>query len=183
MALTYDLCAHATRGLVLSIAGLAWHGLGIDAGCSREKVARVLNYLRIREPMTRSELLRGAHLEKRERDLLVECLTAESTSGTAEPLGEGGGQETVGGLTVGVRFVGRNVFVSGPASHPVGRISHRQSEAKSPAGERFAVNTRPELAFFHCGTRRRHPDEFKIDADSTDTGCTAPTGSLRGLTS
>jgi hypothetical protein len=76
-ALTYDLCAHALRGLVLSIAGLAWHGLGIDAGCPQQKVVRVLEYLRTREPMTKSELLRGAHLEKKERDLLMECLTAE----------------------------------------------------------------------------------------------------------
>jgi hypothetical protein len=77
MALTYDLCAHATRGLVLSLAGLAWHGLGIDAGCSREKVLKALDCLRTGEPMTRSELRGGARLEKRERDLLVECFAAE----------------------------------------------------------------------------------------------------------
>ncbi len=76
-ALTYDLCAHATRGLVLSVAGLAWHGLGIDAGCPQQEIARVLEYLRTREPMTLSELLRGAHLDKKERDRMVECLAAE----------------------------------------------------------------------------------------------------------
>jgi len=78
MALTFDLCAHTTRGLVLSVAGLAWHGLGIDAGCPQEKIVRVLKYLRTREPMTRSEMLSGAHLEKAERDRLVECLSAEN---------------------------------------------------------------------------------------------------------
>ncbi len=77
MALTYDLCSHTTRGLVLSVAGLAWHGLGINAGCSREKVVKALGYLRNGAPMTRSELRGGARLEKIERDLLVECLAAE----------------------------------------------------------------------------------------------------------
>ena len=77
LALTYDLCGHTLRGLVLSVAGLAWHGLGIDAGCSQQKVVRVLEYLRTREPMTKSELLRGAHLGKEERDGLLACLTAE----------------------------------------------------------------------------------------------------------
>jgi|GEM_PF-1773786 len=78
LALTYDLCAHATRGLVLSIAGLAWHGLGIDTGCPQQEAVRVLEYLRTRNPMTLSELLRGAHLEKAKRDLLVERLLAEN---------------------------------------------------------------------------------------------------------
>ena len=77
MALTYDLCAHATRGLVLSVAGLAWHGLGIDAAFPQQEIARVLNYLRTRKPMTLSKLLSGAHLEKVDRNLLVECLSAE----------------------------------------------------------------------------------------------------------
>ena len=77
MAVTDDLCGHALRGLVLSIAGLAWHGLGIDAGCPHPTTVRVLEYLRLREPMTMSELARGAHLAKKERDLLVERLRAE----------------------------------------------------------------------------------------------------------
>lgn len=37
----------------------------------------MFEYLRTRELMTKSDLLRGAHLEKGERDLLVECLMAE----------------------------------------------------------------------------------------------------------
>jgi hypothetical protein len=77
MALTFDMCAHATRGLVLSVAGLAWHGLGIDAGCPPEKVAPVLEYLRTREVITRSELLSGTRLDKNERNRMVECLAAE----------------------------------------------------------------------------------------------------------
>ena len=77
MAMARDLCEHAMRGLVWSVAGLAWHGLGIDAGCTRQEVIRVLNYMRAREPMTKSELRRGTHLEKEERDQLLECLAAE----------------------------------------------------------------------------------------------------------
>lgn len=77
-ALTYDLCGHALRGLVLSVAGLAWHGLGIDPGCPHQTTVRVLEYLRSREPMTKSELRRGAHLGKEERDLLIEHLAAEN---------------------------------------------------------------------------------------------------------
>ena len=77
MALTYDLCGHALRGLVLSVAGLAWHGLGFDAGCPHKEVVRILEYLRAREPMTKSELLRGAHLTKEVRDSLLESLEAE----------------------------------------------------------------------------------------------------------
>lgn len=72
-----DLCGHALRGLVLSVAGLAWHGLGFDAGCPHAEVVRVLEYLRTREPMTKSELMRGAHLKKEKRDALLERLEAE----------------------------------------------------------------------------------------------------------
>lgn len=61
----------------MSVAGLAWHGLGIDTGCPKQTTVRVLEYLRLREPMTMSELARGAHLAKKERDLLVERLRAE----------------------------------------------------------------------------------------------------------
>ena len=50
IAMTKDLCGHALRGLVISVAGLAWHGLGFDAGCSRATVVRVLEYLRARKP-------------------------------------------------------------------------------------------------------------------------------------
>jgi hypothetical protein len=77
-AVTLDLCEHGMRGLILSTAGLTWHGLGFDAGCPHEKIVRVLEYLRSREPMTKSQLLRGAHLEKEERDRIVECFTAEN---------------------------------------------------------------------------------------------------------
>lgn len=45
-ALALDLCAHALRGLTLSMAGLAWHGLGLDHGCPQEEVVRVLANLR-----------------------------------------------------------------------------------------------------------------------------------------
>jgi len=78
VALTHDLCAHAMRGLVWSVVGLAWHGFGIDAGCSRQRIVRVLEYLRERDPMTKSELRRGAHLGKEERDQILKCLVAEN---------------------------------------------------------------------------------------------------------
>lgn len=76
-AVTNDLCGHSLRGLVLGVAGLAWHGLGFDTGCPHRTVIRVLEYLRAREPMTKSELLRGAHLGKRERDQLLDRFVVE----------------------------------------------------------------------------------------------------------
>lgn len=77
MAMTNDLCSHAMRGLVWSVAGLAWHGLGFDTGCSQKEMARLLKYLRERDPMTKSELRRGIHIGKDERDQLLEFLAAE----------------------------------------------------------------------------------------------------------
>jgi hypothetical protein len=77
-ALWLELCMHTLRGVVLSIAGLAWHGLGFDAGCARPEALRVLEYLRDKGPMTKGELLRRAHLKKEQRDILLEQFAAES---------------------------------------------------------------------------------------------------------
>ncbi|MBS0002845.1 MAG: hypothetical protein KFF45_07190, partial [Thioalkalivibrio sp.] len=77
-AMTRDLCGHSLRGLVIGVAGLAWHGLGFEAGCPHATVVRVLEYLRARKPMTKSDLLRGTHIEMRERDRLLEQLEAEN---------------------------------------------------------------------------------------------------------
>ena len=78
-ALWLELCMHTLRGLVLSIAGLAWHGLGFDTGCSRSKTLKVLERLRDNESMTMSELLRGkACLKKNERDFLIDRFTEEN---------------------------------------------------------------------------------------------------------
>jgi hypothetical protein len=72
-ALALDLSAHTLRCLTLSMAGLAWHGLGFDAGRPWEEVARVLHYMRQQPPMTAAEFRRKAHLKNREtRDVLVE---------------------------------------------------------------------------------------------------------------
>lgn len=77
-ALTKDLCGHSLRGLVLSVAGLAWHGLGINLCCSHKEFLRVLDYLRRHGPMTMSDLLRRGHIKnKKTRDMLVERFEAE----------------------------------------------------------------------------------------------------------
>lgn len=77
-ALAKDLCGHSLRGLVLGVAGLSWHGLGIDTVFGREEFLRVLDYLRRHGPMTKSDLLRRGHVNDRKtRDKLVECFEAE----------------------------------------------------------------------------------------------------------
>lgn len=78
MALAKDLCGHCLRGVVLSVAGLAWHGLGIDTCGPHQEFLRVLDYLRSHGPMTGSELLRRGHIaDKETRDRLVECFEVE----------------------------------------------------------------------------------------------------------
>jgi hypothetical protein len=78
MALTNDLCGHSLRGLVLSVAGLAWSGLGIDLGCTRDELLRVLNYLRRKGPMSLSDMLYRAHIQDaKTRDMLVELFETE----------------------------------------------------------------------------------------------------------
>ena len=68
-----DLCGHSLRGLVLSVAGLAWHGLGFDTGCPHREFMRVLDYLRLRGPMSKSDLHHRGHIENsKTRDKLVE---------------------------------------------------------------------------------------------------------------
>lgn len=76
-ALAHDLCAHALRGLTIGVAGLAWHGLGFDAGCPPNEVSRVLGYLRRNGPMSAADLLRRAHLKRHLRNRLVGAFVAE----------------------------------------------------------------------------------------------------------
>jgi len=76
-SLAFDLFTHATRGLAISVAGLAWHCLGFDPGCPLPEARRVLEYLRTHGPMTSSDLLRKAHLKKAERDDLVKRLAEQ----------------------------------------------------------------------------------------------------------
>jgi hypothetical protein len=77
-ALWLEMCMHTLRGLVMSIGGLAWHGLGFQTGSSRKDTLKVLRYLRDKGPMTKADLLRAAHLNKEQRDKLVNCLAAEN---------------------------------------------------------------------------------------------------------
>jgi hypothetical protein len=76
-ALFLDLYEHTLRGLVIGIAGLAWHGLGFDTGLPRPKAMKVLKYLRDKGPVTKIELMRGVHLTKAERDTLLQRFFAE----------------------------------------------------------------------------------------------------------
>jgi hypothetical protein len=47
------------RGIVLSIASLAYHCLGFDPGCPRNKVLALMRLLRDKGPLTRRDLQRG----------------------------------------------------------------------------------------------------------------------------
>jgi hypothetical protein len=76
-ALAHDLNEYTLRGVTLSLATLSWHGLGFDPGCSQETLNRALKYLQAREPMSKSELLKGAHLKKEERDKILRVLEKE----------------------------------------------------------------------------------------------------------
>lgn len=76
-SLAFDLYAYTLRGLTISMAGLAWHCLGFDPGCTRQEASRVLGYLRVNGPMSSSDLLRKAHLTKELRDVLVKRLAEQ----------------------------------------------------------------------------------------------------------
>lgn len=76
--LMWDLHARTLRGITLGVAALAWHCLGCDAGCPREKAVKVLRGLRSIGPMSRNDIRRNYHLEsKSQRDILLERLAAE----------------------------------------------------------------------------------------------------------
>ena len=77
-SLALDLSAHTLRCLTISTAGLAWHGLGFDAGCHGEEATRVLQYMRQKPPMTPAELRRSAHIQNKDvRDALIERFLEE----------------------------------------------------------------------------------------------------------
>lgn len=76
-ALFFDLLYRSFRGVALGVAALAWHGFGFDPGCPRDKATKVLNDLRAKGSMSRSDILRYGHLQKEQRDLLLERLAAE----------------------------------------------------------------------------------------------------------
>lgn len=78
-AMAKDLCGHSLRGLVISVGGMAWHGLGIDTGCPHQEFMRVLDFLRVRGAMSKSDLHHRGHIESAKiRDMLVERFEAEN---------------------------------------------------------------------------------------------------------
>ncbi len=78
VALYVDLRDRAFRGIALGVAALAWHALGFDPGCPREKAVKVLGDLRSNGPLSRNEIRRKHHLEsKQQRDIVLERLAAE----------------------------------------------------------------------------------------------------------
>jgi hypothetical protein len=77
-ALFWDLHTRAFRGITLGVAALAWHCLGFDPGCPRDKAMKVLRDLRTKGSMSSSDILRYGHLkDKEQRNVLVTRLTAE----------------------------------------------------------------------------------------------------------
>ncbi len=77
-ALALDLYGHTLRGLVIGVAGLAWHGLGFDTGIPRDEVVKVLKYLRDKGPTTKSDLTRYGKVEKADREILLPRFVAEN---------------------------------------------------------------------------------------------------------
>lgn len=76
--LYWNLHTRAFRGITLGVAALAWHCLGFDPGCPRDKAMKVLRDLRTKGSMSSSDILRYGHLkDKEQRNVLVKCLTAE----------------------------------------------------------------------------------------------------------
>ena len=95
VALFVDLRDRAFRGITLGVAALAWHALGFDPGCPREKAVKVLGDLRSNGPLSRNEIRRKHHLEsKQQRDIVLERLASEDlvridgqTRSRPQPLG------------------------------------------------------------------------------------------------
>lgn len=76
--LTFELHAHTLRGLTLSIAGLAWYGLGFDPGCSLDQIRKLLKTIRERGTMPLREVLRATWVKSaKERDRLLAILSDE----------------------------------------------------------------------------------------------------------
>jgi hypothetical protein len=79
IALFENLYAHSLRGMVIGVAGLAWHGIGFDPGCPRKKALEVLCYIRAKGPVKLSDLLlaKGARINAATRTVLLERLASE----------------------------------------------------------------------------------------------------------
>jgi len=73
-----DLYLLALRGLTMSVAALAWHAVGFDAGCPLPEVRELLGKLRESGPWTRRDTQRkGRFSSAEERDGVLERLRAE----------------------------------------------------------------------------------------------------------
>ena len=57
-AIYMDLHAMAFRGIVMGLAGLAWHCLGFDPGCPRRDALKLLHHLRDKGPLSRRDIQR-----------------------------------------------------------------------------------------------------------------------------
>jgi len=77
--LSCDLHVGAFRGVTLGVAALAWHCLGFDPGCPREKALKVLNHIREKGSVKKTDLLlaKGCRVDAATRDVLLERLAAE----------------------------------------------------------------------------------------------------------
>jgi hypothetical protein len=80
-ALYRDLYRHTLRGLVVGLASHLWFGVGLMPGEehdeTRAKAGRLLRRLRVKGPVTMTDLLKNFHLSKRERDALLEQLAGD----------------------------------------------------------------------------------------------------------
>jgi hypothetical protein len=73
-----DLYSMALRGIVIGVAGLAYHGLGIGPWEQRGAILEVLQYLRQAGPISRRDLQRRFPvLKAKNRDALLGQLAAE----------------------------------------------------------------------------------------------------------
>jgi hypothetical protein len=73
-----ELHALAFRGIVISVASLAYHCLGFDPGCPRAKALSLLRLLRDKGPLSRRELQRHTQsLTAAQRDEVLSRLASE----------------------------------------------------------------------------------------------------------
>ncbi|MEY3895910.1 MAG: hypothetical protein RLZZ214_1430 [Verrucomicrobiota bacterium] len=78
VAIFMKLHAIAFRGIVISVASLAYHCLGFDPGCPRDKALALMRHLRDKGPLTRRELQRHTQsLDAPERNKVLARLAAE----------------------------------------------------------------------------------------------------------
>ena len=77
-AMFQDLYAMTFRGMVIGLASLAWHGLGIDAGCGTDRTFELMQHLHAHGPVSRRDLLlRFQHFTAASRDQALERLAHE----------------------------------------------------------------------------------------------------------